>query len=173
MFLSPMLLHTAEEPFNDKNYVFEHKANGVRCLCYQNEGKTKLYTRHNTDIKLQFPEFERMKLPNCYLDGEIICINEGKEDFESVMRRINTSKSASINKIAKEFPITYVVFDLLMLNGKKVINLPLIKRKSLLKEHISIQEGIVFPSCLEGNGITLFEQIKLLYDENKGLNNIK
>lgn len=48
MFISPMLLHKSEAPFNDDDFISELKLDGIR-LKYFNIDEPKLYTRHNND----------------------------------------------------------------------------------------------------------------------------
>ncbi len=55
MFISPMLLETAIEPFYSEEYIFELKCNGVRLLLQRKNGKNIMYTRHGTELTGRFP----------------------------------------------------------------------------------------------------------------------
>ncbi len=117
-----MLLHKSEEPFDSEDYITELKLDGFRLL-YDNMDKTKLYTRHKTDVTYKFRELLDLQLPKgTILDGELISMKDGKPCFETVMRRFQ-SKATMI-------PVTYCVFDILYYNGEPVMHLPLIQRRS-------------------------------------------
>jgi DNA ligase 1 len=62
MFISPMLLHKTDEPFDHNDYFSELKMDGFR-LIYSNIGDKKLYTRHNSDITTRFPELLKLNIP--------------------------------------------------------------------------------------------------------------
>lgn len=48
MFIEPVLLHTVDKSFDDENYIFEQKRNGVRLLLHNQNGVRRLFTRHGT-----------------------------------------------------------------------------------------------------------------------------
>ncbi|MDN4075902.1 ATP-dependent DNA ligase [Fictibacillus terranigra] len=124
MFVSPMLLHKIEKPFNGENYIAELKLDGIRAIFSTMGEKSKLYTRHKNDISARFGELLSYPLPaGTILDGELVVTDEaGKPDFESCMQRFFRSKGQ----------ITYCVFDILYYKGKDVTSLPLEQRKLLL-----------------------------------------
>lgn len=163
MYISPMLLQTALEPFDSEQYIFEPKSNGVRLLFHHSANKSTVFTRHGTNLTGRLPEIENLLLPEVYLDGELVCIKEEKEDFESVMSRINTNSHYSIQKGVETNPLTYVVFDILQVKNKWIVDLPLNKRKEILsavlpEENPYIQKTLFSPN----SGRELFEHIKLM-----------
>ena len=83
MFIAPMLLDSAKEPFDDENYITELKFDGIRIILSNQDGKVKLYTRHNNEVTNKFPELHDIDIPEgTVLDGEIIVTNsEGLPDF--------------------------------------------------------------------------------------------
>ncbi|WP_370736972.1 hypothetical protein [Desulfitobacterium hafniense] len=61
-------------------------------LIYSNSAGRKLYTRHNNDITERFPELDFALPQGTILDGEMIQADQdGKPDFESLMRRCKRS----------------------------------------------------------------------------------
>lgn len=87
MFISPMLLHKADQPFNDDSWITELKLDGFRCIWTKFYNKVRIYTRHNNEITSMFPELTNLKIPDgTALDGKIIVSdNEGKPDFEAII----------------------------------------------------------------------------------------
>ena len=133
MFVSPMLLHQAEFPFNDNDWYSELKLDGIRFL-YSTMCGLKLYTRHENEVTERFPELVTRQIPKgTILDGEIIISDEnGKPDFEELMSRFHVSSPNRISTMSRIKPVTFCVFDVVYHDDKKVSNLPLSERKELL-----------------------------------------
>lgn len=133
------------------DYIFEPKLDGIRALCFVNK-QMKFMTRNGLDITHQFPEFDfrdQIKARECILDGEIITYNKnGHPDFNLLQNRAQTDIAA-----------TYVVFDILELNGKSLINLPLLERKKILKKIIK-ERGSLEKVPFTTNGKKLWKLIK-------------
>lgn len=161
MLISPMLLHTAIEPFNDENWIFEIKYNGVRLLLDTDGHNQTLYTRHGTILNGRLAELNNLELPNCLLDGELVCFNnKGLEDFEGVMSRVNSKSIRSINKGVVNLPITYVVFDVLRFKGKKIMKYELIDRKEILNELFEDSEVLRKSISIQCDGKHLFSEVE-------------
>ena len=68
-----MLLHKAEQPFEDDDFITELKLDGIRLILSKFGNQIKLYTRHNNEVTKKFPELLQMDIPDgTILDGEII-----------------------------------------------------------------------------------------------------
>lgn len=155
MFISPMLLHKVDQPFDDKSYITELKLDGFRCIWTKFDDKVKIYTRHNNEITYLFPELVPLNIPNgTVLDGEIIVTDEmGKPDFEAVMERFRSKKSF--------LSISYTVFDVIYYNGNKIVNLPLLDRKEILEMLIPADTLLLNKvKWIEGFGIQYFDLVK-------------
>ncbi|WP_223588273.1 ATP-dependent DNA ligase [Neobacillus bataviensis] len=162
MFISPMLLHKSEQPFNNDDYVSEPKMDGFR-LIYSHIEDKKLYTRHKTDVTNRFPELLNLDIPKgTVLDGEVIVTDiSGKPDFEAVMSRFSVFNSEKVKLLAKLEPVSFVAFDVLYYKGEKVTQLPLYKRKEILDAIIPVNTPLLTKvMSIDGNGITLFNLIK-------------
>ncbi|MCK6205732.1 hypothetical protein KZX50_09815 [Bacillus infantis] len=154
MFVSPMLLHKSDFPFDDEDFITELKLDGIRLILSKFNNQIKLYTRHNNDVTSKFPELQKVNIPDgTVLDGEIIVSNtEGKPDFEAMMERFQSKKSSH--------SIQYCVFDVIYHEGKKITNLTLLERKVLLQSLIENDEHIALVPWLYGKGVAYFELVK-------------
>ena len=85
-----------------------------------------LFNRWGINISRNFPEIE---FPKTYsvLDGEIVC-----DTFGHLQSRAKVQNPLKINVLRERYPAKFVVFDILLLNGKDTTDLPLIQRKKLL-----------------------------------------
>lgn len=160
-----MLLQTATQPFDDPTYLFEQKINGVRLLMYSYGGIKRLFTRHGTEISGRFPEIECLEIGNCILDGELVCFNDGKDDFEMTMKRLNSSKETSIKNGSLNYPCTYVVFDVIEHNKINHKSKELIYRKEVLSQLFDDTDSMKKSLYVKEKGIDLFNHIKQIEGE--------
>lgn len=154
MFISPMLLHKSDHPFDDEEYITELKLDGIRLILSKFDNKVRLYTRHKNEVTSKFPELLDIDIPNgTVLDGELIVPGEnGKPDFEAMMEKFQSNKSPHF--------IQYVVFDVIYYKGDKITNLSLIERKALLTSFLPQSEHVVLVQWLQGKGEAYFNLVK-------------
>ena len=124
-----------KEDLSKKNMIFEPKVDGTRAICFK-DGKLKFINRRNRDISFRYPEFDfigNIKAKTCVLDGEIIVYDKkGVPSFNLLQKRDQLGIKFMIELRSEQYPATYVVFDILRLDGKDLKNLTLIERKKIL-----------------------------------------
>ncbi len=137
---------------SSKDYIFEPKMDGIRCILVKRGRKVYMFSRTRKDLSFIFPiikkKFEDNYRDNFILDGEIVCYNErGLPDYRLLMRREQASTKHEIDLRANAIPATYVAFDILELNGNPLISEKLVERKkalmNLIKENNHV-ERILF-----------------------------
>ncbi|MEK3890228.1 ATP-dependent DNA ligase [Bacillus sp. FSL K6-3431] len=157
MFISPMLLHQVDQPFDDDSWITELKLDGFRCIWTKFNNKVRLYTRHNNEITSMFPELIDLPLPDgTVLDGEIVVSDDqGKPDFEAVMQRFKSKKSLH--------QITYGVFDIVYYANENLSYKPLLERKEILSNVIPVDTNLLTKvNWTNGNGMAYFDSVKQL-----------
>ncbi|RJG23359.1 RNA ligase family protein [Paenibacillus thiaminolyticus] len=162
MFIPPMLLETAQEPFSDPQYIYEPKFDGHRAILSCIRGQTRIYTRHNNECTRQYPELLAVPFEeDMILDGELVCIAPaGAVDFEAVMTRFQARRSDSIQRLSSQLPATFVVFDILMYHGEDLRRLPLMQRKEILATASLPTNGhITVCPFIEAAGEALYDDI--------------
>lgn len=155
MFISPMLLHKSDHPFDDSSYITELKMDGIRLILSKFNGKTRLYTRHNNEVTSLFPELLNINIPdNTSIDGEIIVTDDmGKPDFEAMMERFQSRKTFH--------QVSFVVFDVMYYKSEKVTHRPLLERKEILNQIIPIDTPLgTKVQWIPGNAEQYFELVK-------------
>ena len=76
--IKPMLATAIERPFNNKEWVFEVKWDGVRALAFEGNEKVRLQSRNGNDITATYPEVAEAlqrsltEIDSAVLDGEIV-----------------------------------------------------------------------------------------------------
>jgi len=161
---NPMLAYPSK-PFNSDEYLYELKYDGTRAICYIENEKIKLINRRNNDITERYPEIvnalkDSIKAKEIVLDGEIVYFENGKPNFYKLAEREHINDRFRINVLSKLMPTTFMIFDILYVDGKELINLPLIERKKILKEYVIPNERIKIVDFIVGKGIELFEFAK-------------
>lgn len=153
----PMLATLSNHIFNDKDWIFERKLDGYRIIAATGEN-TLLTTRNGKDYSSNFSVITNA-LKNiseeAVIDGEIVALDKnGKDDFQTLQHYENGQKVI----------LKYFVFNLLSLNQHDLTNLPLLKRKELLRKLMDKYtfDKIVFHPHIEENGEELFEEAKKL-----------
>lgn len=132
----PMLAKLVEKPFDDPNYIYERKLDGIRCIVYLSADAPILINRSGNIITDKFPEIYPKLKPgytSAVLDGELVCLSdEGVPLFQRMQTRMN--RKYAITKTMVENPASYIVFDILELDGKCLCNQPLYRRKTILDD---------------------------------------
>ena len=68
------------------------------------------------------------------LDGELVAFDEeGRPSFERLQQRIHQTAESVVRRRMKTHPVTYVIFDLLYLDGHDLIDEPYARRRELLE----------------------------------------
>ncbi|QTH44982.1 DNA ligase [Cohnella sp. LGH] len=123
-----------------RQWIYQVKWDGVRILSYFDGAKIRLYNRHLNERTMQFPELtdpSYCSASSFILDGEVIALAaDGKPSFHEVMRRDGIRRPENVSVAQKEVSITYMIFDIVYLNGEWLNNRPLSDRLELLQEFV-------------------------------------
>jgi bifunctional non-homologous end joining protein LigD len=135
----PMMARTGTLPRDDEDWAFEVKWDGVRAICHSEPGRMRLHSRNLLDITPRYPEVGRLNRAlshhRAILDGEIVALDaEGKPSFGALQRRMHVGSESTVRRLAKETPVTYIIFDLLWLDGHSLMELPYSERRARLAE---------------------------------------
>jgi DNA ligase D-like protein (predicted ligase) len=139
--IAPMLSGSAEKLPAGNDHLYEVKWDGIRAMIAVEDGRVRIRSRNQNDITNQFPELlaaDKAFRATCGLfDAEIVCLNkQGKPDFKKVINRLMASGETNIQKLSKSSPVHCYIFDCLYLDGRSLVNEPLVKRKEWLKDAI-------------------------------------
>lgn len=160
----PMLLKEIEKPFDNKEYIYEIKFDGIRAILFVTKNKIKIMSRNNVDLTYLFPELEsitKIVKKNTIFDGEIISIDDKNlPSFSKLSERLHLKNKVKIKQNSLNNKVTFIAFDILY-EGKELTNLPLLKRKEILSLYKDTDEFIK-TKYIEEKGIKLFKEIKKL-----------
>ena len=144
--ISVMLANPAETP-NDVLATFpsgaliEDKFDGIRAQAHKLGTRVELYSR-TLDQVTEFPELADAlrRVPGDFiLDGEIIGWRDGRAiPFTELQQRLGRKQIDLFTPSL--LPVSFVAFDLLLLNGRDLMNVPLAERRLGMQELLSGRE---------------------------------
>jgi len=157
--VEPMMATLVDEAFDDDDWIFEPKWDGVRAIATCVD-ETILVSRNLRDITESYPELaklhQQMVALEAVVDGEIVAMASGRPSFERLQSRINLVNPKDIARAAKHTPVTFIAFDLLYLDGRSTLSLPLSERKELLQELVVCNQLVEVSPHIVGDGSALF-----------------
>ncbi|HEX2124860.1 MAG TPA: non-homologous end-joining DNA ligase, partial [Nitrososphaeraceae archaeon] len=165
--VKPMLAGHVDMPFDNKDWVFEVKWDGVRAILFQNKAKEiiEIQSRNGKNITHRYPEIieSANSVVKCnesaVLDGEIVVLNkEGIPDFQMHQKRMNVESQRDIEFLSTNMPATYFVFDILYIDGSDVQDLKFLDRRKILNSIIANDsKRIRISEYIEDEGKALFK----------------
>lgn len=140
--IEPMRATTGDLPHDDDRWAYEIKWDGMRAICFIEEGELRLQSTNKLDATVRFPEIaglaRQLDGHRVILDGEIVTFSpEGRPDFGLLQPRMHVSSAAAAAERATTQPVMYVVFDLLWLDGHDVRSVPYVDRSRLLADLVA------------------------------------
>jgi bifunctional non-homologous end joining protein LigD len=163
-FIEPMKAKLVEKPPATGDWIYELKFDGIRLITVKRDEKVSLLSRNQNDLSGRFPEIvEAVKsLParECVIDGEVVALDDdGRSSFQLLQAREMEGRKS---------PIYFYAFDLLQLDGKSLIGLPLEARKKVL-EKLCADAGdpIRYSGAIGSDAKRLLEEV-----ERRGLEGI-
>jgi len=155
--LEPMLATAGSLPADDQRWAFEIKWDGIRAIAYSQPGELRLQSRNLNDITAQYPELGRLNRAlsshSAVLDGEIVAFDEhDRPSFAALQPRMHVGSKAQAKRLAQRTPVTYMIFDLLWLDGHSLMGLPYLERVERLASLKLAGESWQTPEHIVGAG---------------------
>lgn len=155
--IQPMLAEGGWKPFDDPKWWFEPKFDGIRSATYLSTDLTRLVTRRGRDVTYQYPELhmvhELVNQVNAVVDAEIVAFDEaGRNSFEALQQRMNLANEREIKRASQKIPVALIAFDVLWLDGRSTVDLPLEQRRELLEAVVETDERLQLVTHVEGGG---------------------
>jgi bifunctional non-homologous end joining protein LigD len=121
----------------------EIKWDGIRAIGSWADGRFTLRARSGTDITARYPELTADGAPHlpatdAVVDGEIVAFDaQGRPSFTRLQNRMHLTRGREIEREVVRTPITYMLFDLMRLDGHDLTRMPLRQRRELLEQWAS------------------------------------
>ena len=150
---APQLAKLGDAPPNGGQWLHELKWDGYRIVATVHKGKVRLWSRNAIEWTHKLPEIvsaiEMLGLDSAALDGELIAGQGSKQDFNLLQGTLSGDQQGNL---------TYVLFDVLHLDGVDVRAAPLTERKHLLQRLLAEPPAhLAFSSHIAGDGQQAFQ----------------
>jgi bifunctional non-homologous end joining protein LigD len=150
-----------KEPFDHPDWIFEVKWDGYRAVAEIRDDGVSLYSRNGISFNKKFsPIVDGLRKFgfDAVLDGEIVVVDDqGRPDFQALQHYPDSGSGH----------LLYCVFDLLYFRGRDLTDLPLQRRKELLKKILPSSPKIRFSDHVRKEGVLFYHVSK-----EKGLEGI-
>ncbi len=173
-FIPPMLATLTEGAFDDPAWLFEVKWDGYRVQATVRDRRVRLWTRKRVDAAVYFPDLAAedgwISAREAIVDGEVVALDDdGRPSFSLLQDRTGLrglagsarhSDPAAPRKTADErraIPLIFMVFDLLHLDGRSLVNVPLEDRKRALRAVLRAHPMVRYASHVVADGVDFTE----------------
>lgn len=121
------------------DWVYELKWDGMRVICIVDDGALRLQSTNLLDVTHSFPELHALidaapGIGSFVLDGEVVAFDEtGLPSFNRLQQRMHVADPVDAARRAKTAPVSFVIFDILHIDGNDLHPLPFTERRKLLE----------------------------------------
>ncbi|HEX6711769.1 MAG TPA: ATP-dependent DNA ligase [Thermoleophilaceae bacterium] len=137
--IQPQLAKTAKDLPDGDNWVYEPKYDGFRTIVFRDGDEVYLQSRNGKPMNRYFPEvvesIRKMKADRVVMDGEIIVVVDGIQEFDLLGQRIHPAESR-VKMLAEQWPAAFVAFDLLAEDDEALLETPLTERRKRLEKAV-------------------------------------
>ncbi|WP_203988306.1 non-homologous end-joining DNA ligase [Virgisporangium aurantiacum] len=154
----PMLATAGQLPVGG-GWAYEFKWDGVRAIAQISDGSLRLFARRGPEITVAYPELAGLGAAvgrDAVLDGEVAVLDEkGRPSFRSLAERMHVRDAGRAARLARSLPVTYLIFDVLALDGVEVCGRPYTERRALLADLGLVSDHWLAPPSFDDGGATV------------------
>jgi bifunctional non-homologous end joining protein LigD len=157
--LRPMLAQPAPEPFDSAAHLFEPSWGGERALAFVESADGdpfRLVDGDGRDLAPLLPELAdlptRILARSAVIDGELVVVDAaGLADPAALAARLRGDDGPAVS---------YLVFDVLVLDGRQLIGEPLVRRRQALRRTLTPGDMVVAVPAIVGEGLALHAAVR-------------
>jgi bifunctional non-homologous end joining protein LigD len=143
-------------------WAFEVKWDGVRALVRVHGAAVQITGRNGRDITHRYPEVhalaDALEGRDALFDGEIIaCDADGLPSFERLQERMHVDDLAAVQRLVREVPVVYMIFDAVYLDGRRLFDEPYLERRARLLDLGLSGPSWQTPENLVGDGESMLQ----------------
>ncbi|MBD0281327.1 MAG: ATP-dependent DNA ligase [Thermoleophilaceae bacterium] len=138
--IQPQLARSANDLPAGDGWCFEPKWDGFRTIVFRDGADVHLQSRNGRPMNRYFPDVidqvRRVPAERLVLDGEMIVMVDGIQEFDLLSQRIHPAASR-VDRLARETPAEFVAFDLLAEGDETLFDLPYLERRKRLESVVA------------------------------------
>src|SRR5205085_666963 len=107
-----------------------------------------MFSRNLEDMTHMFPELiegalKQVKAKTAILDTEALAYQRESEEFLPFQETTKQRRKYKIEEMAQSLPLRAFVFDILYVDGKSLLETPLIERMEILKKTVEVDDTLI------------------------------
>ena len=157
-WVEPELATLTNDRFSDPAWLYERKFDGERCLAYRAGDQVRLMTRNKKQVNGTYPELAAaLQAQDCadfIVDGEVIAFDGPATSFSRLQQRLGVRNPGE--DLCAAVPVFFYLFDVLWADGRDVRDLPLRRRKQVLRRLLSFGGPIRYAAHRTRDGEAYF-----------------
>lgn len=133
--MRPMLATRGDRLPTSADWLHEVKWDGIRLLVDSTaERGLRLWSRNENDVTGGYPELAGFGGGRDLLvDAEVVAFRDGIPTFAALAERMHVRNARRLEVLARDNPVTLLIFDVLRLDGRELSRLPLSERREILE----------------------------------------
>jgi bifunctional non-homologous end joining protein LigD len=159
-----MIATLRARPFSDKEWLFEWKYDGFRCLIRKHGKQVDLISRTGKPFNRAFPDIVEAvaAVPGDFTWDAELAVGDGKGplSFDRLQQRARTTSLKNVGAAARSCPARLYLFDLLTAGDCDLRELELVERKNRLRDTFDDTATLVYSNAVVGVGTWVFEQVQ-------------
>ena len=140
--VEPMEAKAVAKIPDGEGWQYEPKWDGFRCIAFREGDRLAMQSKSGQPLERYVPEVAQalraLEAARFVLDGELFIERGGGLDFDALLQRIHPAASR-IERLAKETPAHFAVFDLLADGERTYAHSPLAERRGALEQFAAKQ----------------------------------
>ena len=143
--IQPMLATPTDRPPDGAKWIYEIKWDGVRAICYIEDGHLRMVSRNGNSFDRQYPELSviphQVAADTAILDAEIAVLDEqGGPRFGLIQPRIHQTNANEVAHLSRKTPVKLGRIRPALLERVDLRDTPLMERKRALSEIVTPSE---------------------------------
>ncbi len=167
-WIVPMEPVSTQSVKTGEEFLHEIKWDGIRGLVYIQDGCMRIFSKHGNERTEFYPELrplvKMLEGNKLVLDGEIVVLDKlGKPNFHNTLVRETVKSKRNLQYYVNNYPVKYIVFDILMNQDKILTRTELINRKQILRKvltPVTQMSEVIIISEGYADGKALYESMK-------------
>jgi DNA ligase 1 len=126
----------------------QYKYDGFRVQIHKQDNNVRFFSRNLEETTGMFPDLvegvlSQVKADSIILDSEALAFNPESEEFLPFQETTKRRRKYGIDEMQTKLPLKAFVFDIMYINGKSLVDLPLKERIAILKSSIKGDEVLI------------------------------
>ena len=126
----------------------QYKYDGFRIQIHKKGKKVRLFSRNLEETTPMFPDIiegvlKQVQADSIILDSEGLAFNPESEEFLPFQETTKRRRKHGIEEAAKLLPLKAFVFDIMYINGKSLVDMPLVDRLRIMAKAIDGDEVLI------------------------------